>query len=289
MTEEKSEGGSFARRDHLLSIERKMQTVWEAEKAFELDAPADSPLEVDEPLQEKFMATFPYPYMNGRLHLGHTFTVTKADFATAYRRVKGKRCLFPFAFHCTGMPIKASADKIKREMELFGCPPKFPEHEEEEHVEEPKVDAKEEEKKKTDPSQFHSKKSKALAKTGKQVYQWNILQSIGVPEDEIPKFADPTYWLTYFPPYGVSDLKLFGTQVDWRRSFITTDVNPYYDSFVRWQFNWLKELGKVHIGVRPSVYSPLDGQPCADHDRSSGEGVKEQVRLMEIAYHMNGS
>jgi leucyl-tRNA synthetase len=25
------------------------------------------------------------------------------------------------------MPIKACADKIKREMEQFGCPPKFPE------------------------------------------------------------------------------------------------------------------------------------------------------------------
>lgn len=25
------------------------------------------------------------------------------------------------------MPIKACADKLKREMELFGCPPKFPE------------------------------------------------------------------------------------------------------------------------------------------------------------------
>lgn len=36
--------------------------------------------------------------------------------------------LFPFAFHCTGMPIKACADKLKREMELFGYPPKFPTH-----------------------------------------------------------------------------------------------------------------------------------------------------------------
>lgn len=25
------------------------------------------------------------------------------------------------------MPIKACADKLKREIELYGCPPKFPE------------------------------------------------------------------------------------------------------------------------------------------------------------------
>ena len=29
-----------------------------------------------------FMATFPFPYMNGMLHLGHAFTATKAEFAT---------------------------------------------------------------------------------------------------------------------------------------------------------------------------------------------------------------
>jgi leucyl-tRNA synthetase len=32
----------------------------------------------------------------------------------------------------------------------------------------------------------------------------------------------------------------FGASVDWRRSFITTSVNPYYDSFIRWQFRLLK-------------------------------------------------
>lgn len=36
-----------------------------------------------------------------------------------------------------------------------------------------------------------------------------------------------------------------GCGVDWRRSFITTDVNPYYDSFVAWQFWTLYKAGKV--------------------------------------------
>lgn len=34
--------------------------------------------------------------------------------------------LFPFGFHCTGMPIKACADKLKREIDEFGFPPNFP-------------------------------------------------------------------------------------------------------------------------------------------------------------------
>lgn len=34
----------------------------------------------------------------------------------------------------------------------------------------------------------------------------------------------------------------------------------------------------MHMRVCPrfAVFSPLDGQPCADHDRASGEGVGPQ-------------
>jgi hypothetical protein len=56
---------SFARRDRLRGIEIDMQALWEAEKVFEDNAPA-----VDDG-RGKFFVTFPYPYMNGKLHLGH--------------------------------------------------------------------------------------------------------------------------------------------------------------------------------------------------------------------------
>ncbi|CAF4882339.1 unnamed protein product, partial [Rotaria magnacalcarata] len=56
-------------------------------------------------------------------------------------------------------------------------------------------------------------------------------------DDEIRRFADPQYWISYFPPRGKRDLEMMGLKVDWRRSFVTTDINPFYDSFVRWQFH----------------------------------------------------
>lgn len=93
--------------------------------------------------REKYFVTFPYPYMNGRLHLGHTFTMSKCEFAVGYQRLKGKKCLFPFGLHCTGMPIKASADKIKRELEDYGFPPNFPPEPTEEEVEKLEEKAKE--------------------------------------------------------------------------------------------------------------------------------------------------
>jgi leucyl-tRNA synthetase len=47
------------------------------------------------------------------------------------------------------------------------------------------------------------------------------------------------HWLRYFPPKAVRDITAMGCGVDWRRSFITTDANPYYDSFIQWQFRTL--------------------------------------------------
>jgi hypothetical protein len=89
--------GTF-KRDALRENEIAVQAQWEKEKVFEADP---------DPNKESFMVTFPYPYSNGHLHIGHAFSLTKAVFRAQYERHQGKNVLFPFAFHCTGMPIQA--------------------------------------------------------------------------------------------------------------------------------------------------------------------------------------
>ncbi|XP_017276725.1 leucine--tRNA ligase, cytoplasmic [Kryptolebias marmoratus] len=264
MTERKG----TAKLDYLRKIELEIQEKWEKEKAFESDAPSTVG---ESSNKNKYFVTFPYPYMNGRLHLGHTFSLSKCEFAVGYQSLKGKKCLFPFGLHCTGMPIKACADKLKREMELYGNPPQFPEEEEEEEKEKPKMSDEIIIKDKA-----KGKKSKAVAKSGSSTFQWDIMRSLGLNDQEISKFASAEHWLEYFPPLAVKDLKQMGVKVDWRRSFITTDVNPFYDSFVRWHFVTLKERKKIKFGKRYTIYSPKDGQPCMDHDRQTGEGVGPQ-------------
>jgi hypothetical protein len=49
--------------------------------------------------QENYFTTFPYPYMNGVLHLGHAFTLSKCEFQARFQRLLGKRVLWPFGFH----------------------------------------------------------------------------------------------------------------------------------------------------------------------------------------------
>ena len=203
----------------------------------------------------------------------------------SYHALKGENSIFPFGFHCTGMPIQAAANKLKHEIETYGCPPVFPE---DHPSDEPESTQPAEQQKEATVGEFHGKKTKLVAKTGgSSVHQWTILEKQGITAEEIPKFVvgrvyphftqDPEHWLRYFPPLGMQDLKKFGLCSDFRRSFITTSVNPYYDHFVRWQFLKLREAGRVKFGKRPSIYSPLDGQICADHDRASGEGVLPQM------------
>ena len=259
--------GKFHRRDRLIEIEANIQKKWKDLKAFECDAPAKG---VSVEKGEKFMVTFPYPYMNGRLHLGHGFSVTKAEFAVRFNRLQGKRSLFPFAFHCTGMPIQSAAGNLKRELEA-----RQDDGDQEEHIDQAGLSAEELAQQRLADGVFKGKKTKAKAKSG-GLPQSEILRSMGVPEEEIPRFTDPNYWLDYFPPYGQIDLDRFGVAVDWRRSFITTEKNPYYDSFVKWQFRRLKESGKIKFGNRPTIFSRRENQPCADHDRQTGEGVGPQ-------------
>lgn len=268
------ENKGTAKRDALRVNEHAVQAMWEEKGAFEADP---------DPGKESFIVTFPYPYSNGHLHIGHAFSLTKAVFRAQYERHQGKNVLFPFAFHCTGMPIQAAANKLKTEIETYGCPPKFPEDDPEVRARmEAEMAAAAEEKAKKQGAEDKAKggKTKLVQKTGTGIVrQWNILRKM-VPENEIPSFQDALHWLSYFPPIGVDHLKDFGAGIDWRRAFITTFVNPYYDAFIRWQFEVLREKKKILFGKRNNVYSLVDGQVCADHDRSEGEGIGPQEYVL---------
>jgi hypothetical protein len=39
-------------------------------------------------------------------------------------------------------------------------------------------------------------------------YQWQIMKSLGLEDEEIRKFADTAYWLQYFPPITQTDLQV---------------------------------------------------------------------------------
>nr|CAB3457538.1 unnamed protein product [Digitaria exilis] len=192
MSSNPDEPKSRARTDFLRANEAAVQLRWDESKVFEADPGGGPPRP-----GEKFFGNFPYPYMNGLLHLGHAFSLSKLEFGAAYHRLCGSNVLLPFGFHCTGMPIKASADKFAREIQQYGNPPVFPAAQEEGSC---AADADATQADMVGPGKFKGKKSKAAAKSGAQKYQWEIMRSFGLEDEEIARFQDPYHWLTHFPP-----------------------------------------------------------------------------------------
>lgn len=198
---------------HIKEIEKKY-----SQKTYETNVDFTKP---------KFFACFPYPYMNGKLHLGHAYTMLKVDYEARFKKINGYNVLFPFGFHVTGIPIYAASMKLKKELE-----------------------------------------------TNNKSYQYNIMKSFNIKEEDIPKFVDPLEWVKYFPNMGLDHISKLNIMVDKRRSFVTTEINPFYDSFVRWQFIKLYEKKYLKFGTRNSIYSDSLQMQCQDHDRSVGEGIQ---------------
>ncbi|MDA4128758.1 MAG: leucine--tRNA ligase [Thaumarchaeota archaeon] len=76
--------------------ERYWLKVWNERKVHESD-PVKG--------KKKIFVTFPYPYMNGPVHVGHCFTATRVDIYARFKRMQGYNVLFPWAWHWTGESI----------------------------------------------------------------------------------------------------------------------------------------------------------------------------------------
>ena len=192
-------------------IAKRWQRIWKERKLFEADVVEGKP---------KFFITVPYPYVNGFLHIGHTYTDMRPEVFARYKHMQGFNVLFPFAFHATGTPIEAAAKLV-------------------------------------------------VEKDEKQL---GILKSMGFKDEEMLAFEDPKHWIKTFGKAVKKDLIDFGLSIDWRRSFITTQLNPRYSKFIQWQFRKLEKAGYLTQGSHPVVWCSKDQMAVGDHARLEGEG-----------------
>ena len=86
-------------------FEQKWQAKWAAGNVFEADP---------DPKRQKVMVTFPFPYMNGPLHVGHTFTASRVDAYARFKRMQGFNVLWPWAWHWTGQPLLGASQRVAR-------------------------------------------------------------------------------------------------------------------------------------------------------------------------------
>jgi leucyl-tRNA synthetase len=89
----------------LPSYEKYWLKVWNEKRIFE-----------SEPMRgrKKAFVTFPYPYMQGPLHIGHCFTATRVDVYARFKRMQGYNVLFPWAWHWTGESIPGQSYRLSQ-------------------------------------------------------------------------------------------------------------------------------------------------------------------------------
>lgn len=90
--------------DFLKHVERKWQQKWEEAGIFEAEP---------DPMRKKLFVTFPYPYMNGPLHVGHAFSAARVDVYARFKRMQGYNVLFPWAWHWTGQPLAGASERVR--------------------------------------------------------------------------------------------------------------------------------------------------------------------------------
>jgi len=94
----------------LKQIEEKWRTKWAEAHLFEADP---------DPNRKKIFVTFPYPYMNGPLHVGHAFSASRVDAYARFKRMQGYNVLWPWGWHWTGQPILGASQRVARGDEAF--------------------------------------------------------------------------------------------------------------------------------------------------------------------------
>ncbi|MBI2173202.1 MAG: leucine--tRNA ligase [Candidatus Aenigmarchaeota archaeon] len=84
-------------------IEKKWQQKWNKSKIFETN-PGQ---------KKKFFTSIIIPYVNGRMHIGHSYTYTRTDAYARFKRMQGYNTLLAQGFHATGEPIVGAVERLK--------------------------------------------------------------------------------------------------------------------------------------------------------------------------------
>ena len=81
------------------------KNYWEKNNTYAFDRKASK--------KEVYSIDTPPPTVSGRMHVGHSYSFSHADFIARYQRMKGKKVFFPFGTDDNGVATERLVEKIK--------------------------------------------------------------------------------------------------------------------------------------------------------------------------------
>lgn len=85
--------------------EPKWQAFWDQERIYAFDPDSDKPI---------YSVDTPPPTVSGRMHIGHAFSYSHADFMVRFKRMKGFNVFYPFGTDDNGLATERLVEKEKK-------------------------------------------------------------------------------------------------------------------------------------------------------------------------------
>ncbi len=106
--------------------------------------------------------------------------------------------------------------------------------------------------------------------------QLSVLQdTYNVSESVLETLETPMGYARHFiEEHYKSGMQSLGLSIDWRREFTTNDER--YSKFITWQYETLRERGRLEKGLHPVKYCTEQENPVTTHDLLEGEEVEYQ-------------
>jgi|GEM_PF-2595956 Leucyl-tRNA synthetase len=106
--------------------------------------------------------------------------------------------------------------------------------------------------------------------------QLSVLQdTYNVSDDVLEDLETPMGYARHFiEEHYKQGMRSLGLSIDWRREFTTNDDR--YSKFITWQYETLKERGRLEKGLHPVKYCTEQENPVTTHDLLEGEDVEYQ-------------
>lgn len=87
------------------NVEKKWMKFWEEKQVNKFDPDTN---------KEIYTIDTPPPTVSGKMHIGHAFSFSQADFIARYKKLKGFELFYPFGTDDNGLPTDKLVEKLKK-------------------------------------------------------------------------------------------------------------------------------------------------------------------------------